>query len=115
MNNYFIWFIIFFCIILPLFRERKQADVRKIQRKRRKQGNVTMDEIIKEFIDKEVVVYVSGSGSAAVTGFIRKAENGWIKLEKSNKQVEIISIDYVNRIQEYPRNKKGKKKMIFAE
>ena len=55
MNNYFIWLIIFFCIILPLFRERKQADVRKIQRKRRKQGNVTMDEIIKEFIDKEVV------------------------------------------------------------
>ncbi len=74
-----------------------------------------MSELIKEFIDKEVVIYVSTGSSSAVAGFIRKVEDGWVKVEKKNDQFEIISLDYISRIQDYPRNKKGKKQLVISE
>ncbi len=64
-----------------------------------------MNEMIKSFIGMEVIIYVSG-GSGFVEGFIREIEDGWIKVEKKNNKFEIISLDYVSRIQEYPHNEK---------
>lgn len=113
--EYYIWIILFFCIFIPMINAGKAFNVRKIIKRRRKKGIKSMNELIKDFINKEVVIYVSGSGSSAVSGFIRQIEDGWIKVEKPNNQFEIISIDYISRIQEYPRNSKGKKKMIFSE
>lgn len=74
-----------------------------------------MSEMIREFIDKEVVIYVSAGSTSAVSGFIRKVEDGWVKIEKNNGQFEIISLDYISRIQDYPRNKKGKKQLVISE
>lgn len=74
-----------------------------------------MNDLVKEFIDKEVIVYVSGGNAGNVSGFIRKIEDGWIKVETANGQTEVISLDYISRIREYPRAKSGKKKSIILD
>ena len=73
-----------------------------------------MSELIKNYIGKECVVYIS-NGSNAVSGIVSKVEEGWIEVKKQNEQTELLNIDYISRIQEYPRNKNGKKKAVFTD
>lgn len=69
-----------------------------------------MNELIKNFIGKECIVYTLQS---QVTGIIEKVEDNWISIKKDDN-IEIVNIEYINRIREYPRKKNGKKKTIFV-
>lgn len=71
-----------------------------------------MNELIKNYIGKEVIVYTSST--SGVTGTVTKIEDNWVELEDKNGQKQIVNTDYVSRIQEYPRNKKGKKKLVVT-
>ena len=67
-----------------------------------------MKELAKRFIDKECVIYAFDSNHA-FDGTIKEVTDGAILIEKNGK-TEAINLDFVIRIKEYPRNKKGKKK-----
>ena len=108
MNNWWFWFIIFFILfVIPAQRARRimQAKIARNNRIKRKKGVFTMNELIKNYIGKEVIIYTASS--SGVTGTVTKIED-----KSGNKQ--IVNTDYISRIQEYPRNKKGKKKMVVA-
>lgn len=72
-----------------------------------------MTEIAKRFIGKECVISAFDS-SHQFDGTIKEVCDGAILLEKNGK-VEAINLDFVIRIREYPRNKKGKKKAVVAD
>ena len=72
-----------------------------------------MKELAKKFIDKECVIS-SFDGSHQYEGVIKEVTDGAILVEKDGK-IEVLNLDFVIRIREYPRNKNGKKKAIVVD
>mgnify|MGYP006928570331 FL=1 len=71
-----------------------------------------MKELAKQFIGKECIVYTVTSNDANIQGVIKEIDDGGMIIEKNSGEKEIINLDFVTRIREYPRNKNGKKKGI---
>jgi len=71
-----------------------------------------MKELAKRFIDKECVISAFDSNHQ-FEGILKEVTDGAILLEKDGK-IEAINLDFVIRIREYPKNKKGKKKLVVG-
>ena len=76
-----------------------------------------MKEAAKRMIGKECIVYML---NGQMTGVIREVDGNSLVLEplKSNTdhpQTDLVNLDFVMRIQEYPRRKSGRKKAIVLE
>ncbi|MGN0695349.1 MAG: DUF6897 domain-containing protein [Oscillospiraceae bacterium] len=74
-----------------------------------------MTELIKKFIGKECIIYTMNSSSEQVCGTITELDGDWITIEEPTGGQEIINLEYVTRIREYPRNKNGKKKSVVLD
>lgn len=72
-----------------------------------------MLELAKRFIGKECIIYAFDS-SHNFEGIIKEVTDGAILIEK-DKKLEAINLDFVIRIREYPRNKKGEKKSLVLD
>lgn len=72
-----------------------------------------MKELAKKFIDKECLIYAFDSNHQ-FDGTIKEVTDGAILIEKSGS-TEAINLDFVIRIREFPKNKKGKKKSVVLE
>jgi len=104
-----LWIIIFFVI----FRSRRAVVARQIIKKRKLEGNTEMKELAKRFIDKECLIS-SFDSNHQFEGVIREVSDSAILVEK-NGTVEAINLDFVIRIREFPKNKKGKKKSVVLD
>ncbi len=105
---YFILFILFMIMI----RERNTNIIRKHLRKKRGKKNMTA--LIEKYIGKECLIYTCTS-SSQITGIIKSCNEGWLEIENSNGQCDIVNCEYITRIREYPRDKKGKKKSVIFD
>ncbi len=105
----FLWIIIFYVI----FRNRRAVVARQIIKKRKLEGNAEMKELAKRFIDKECLIS-SFDSNHQFEGVIKEVSDSAILVEK-NGTVEAINLDFVIRIREYPKNKKGKKKSVVLD
>ena len=103
-----LWIIIFYVI----FRNRRAVVARQIIKKRKMEGNTEMKELAKRFIDKECLIS-SFDSNHQFEGVIKEVSDSAILVEK-NGTVEAINLDFVIRIREYPKNKKGKKKLVVG-
>lgn len=103
----FLWIIIFI-----MLHNRKSVIVRKIIKKRKMEGNTEMKELAKRFIDKECLI--STFNGSQFDGIIKEVTDGAILVEKAGT-MEAINLDYVVRIREFPKNKKGKKKSVVLD
>ena len=103
------WIIIFYV----LFRNRRAVVARQIIKKRKLEGNTEIKELAKRFIDKECLVS-SFDSNHQFEGVIREVSDSAILVEK-NGTVEAINLDFVIRIREFPKNKKGKKKSVVLD
>lgn len=72
-----------------------------------------MKELAKRFIDKECLITAFDSNHQ-FEGVIKKVSDNAILVEKK-ESVEAINLDFIIRIREYPRNKKGKKKSVVLD
>lgn len=72
-----------------------------------------MKELAKQFIGKECIVYTVTSTDSNIQGVITQIDDGGMVIEKKSGEKEIINLDFVTRIREYPRNKNGKKKGVI--
>lgn len=72
-----------------------------------------MNETAKLFIGKDCIIYTVNAMSQ-LQGIIKEVSGNSILVEYNNS-IEAINLDYVIRIREYPRNKKGKKKAIIGD
>ncbi len=105
----FLWIIIFI-----MFRNRRKVVIiRKIVEKRKRGGNAEMKELTKRFINKECIIY-SFDSSHQYEGIIKEVTDEAILVEKDGK-IEVINLDFVIRIREYPKNKNGKKKSVVLD
>lgn len=105
--------IMLWIIIFIMLRNRKSVIAKKIIKKRKMEGNTEMKELAKRFIDKECVIS-SFDGNHQYEGIIKEVTDGAILVEKDGK-IEALNLDFVIRIKEYPKNKKGKKKLVVTD
>jgi len=111
-STYIAIIVMWIIIIYVLLSNRKAVIARQIIKKRKTEGNTEMKELAMRFIDKECVIS-SFDGNHQYEGIIKEVTDGALLLEKDGK-IEAINLDFVIRIREYPRNKKGKKKTIIG-
>jgi len=106
--------IVLWIFIFIMLRNRRSGVIaKKIIEKRRSEGNTEMKELAKRFIDKECLIY-SFDGGHQYEGTIKEVTDGAILIEKDEK-LEVVNLDFVIRIREYPRKKNGKKKDIVLD
>ena len=94
-------------LIFLMFRRRRWMQLRVIWMKR-KGRRKHMQELIQDFIGKECIVYTY---QYQLCGTVEKVEDHWLAL-RNKDGVEVINLDYICRIREYPRKKNGKKKSV---
>ena len=112
---YWIWllFIVVFFVILPQKRQKTIAVSRHIRRKR--EEITAMEELAKQFIGKECIIYTITSNDGSVQGTIKDVASSGMLIEDAQGQLQAVNLEYVTRIREYPRNKKGKKKSVVLD
>lgn len=71
-----------------------------------------MNELIQKFIGKECIIYTMNSESGNISGTVNELKDGWLVISNETGE-EIVNVEYVVRIREYPRDKKGRKKAVF--
>ena len=109
MENYFGIFLMLF-ILFIIYRQEKQQIIRRMINKKKGTGK-QMLKLAEGFIGKRCIFYTFNS---QIIGTIKEiGTNGILIEEKDNLQ--IINPDYVSRIREYPKNKKGKYKDVVLD
>lgn len=108
------FWLLFLFVLLPQEKKRNAAVIRRIRRKR-KEERKAMETLAKQFIGKECLIYTITSNDGSVQGTIKEVSGGGMVLEDAQGQIQAVNLDYVTRIREYPRNKKGKKKSVVLD
>ena len=111
MPNYgviLLWVVIF---ILIIQRKKVQRLFNILRIKRKKKGSADMNHMIEKFIGKDCLINL-GSGSVA-DGVVKSVAEGWVELEGKDGNLQAVNVDYISRIREYPKNKKGKRKVVI--
>ena len=113
---YLILLALFLLVIIPwIMRQRRLAAVRHIlNQKKQNKENSEMKELAKRFIGEECIIYTITSNDGSVQGVIKEIDDGGMVIEKKG-ELEIINLDFVTRIRQYPRKKNGKKKDIVLD
>ncbi len=113
MSSAFSTYFIILLVLLIIAVEAKRQNIHRIiKRKKNRRGNNRMNEIIKQYIGKDCLIYLSNS-SSIIKGNVASLNDNWITV-KTKDGNESVNIDYIVRIKEHPVNKNGKKKSVFA-
>lgn len=96
-------------IVLLMQNQNNKVLIKHITKLKIKEEKFLMLELAKKFIDKECLIYTFNS---QLTGVIKEVNNGAILVENKNT-IEIVNLDFVVRIREYPLGKNGKKKSFI--
>ena len=108
------WICVFFLLFLVLQQKKmeKQSAVRRLLATRQtEKEKQKMVELAKQFIGKECIIYTLNN---QINGTIQAVSDGGLVLENNGTR-EIVNLDYILRIREYPRNKSGKKKSVVFD
>ena len=116
MANYW-WIVVMLMIFLWIRKKRRTAAaVWQIQNRRKQNKEIlVMKELAKQFIGEECIIYTITSNDGSVQGVIKEIDDGGMIIERSSGEREIVNLDFVTRIREYPRKKNGKKKSIVLD
>lgn len=74
-----------------------------------------MKELAKRFVGQECIIYTITSNDGCVQGVIKEVTDSGMLIEKKTGELEIINLEFVTRIREYPRKKNGKKQSVVLE
>lgn len=105
--------LILLLIALLLLRNHRAVIARKIIQNRKQEGNRKMEELARRFVGKECLI-CSFDSNRQFQGIIKEVSDGAILVENAGA-LEAINLDFVIRIREYPRDKKGKKKSVILD
>ena len=110
---YYIPILVLFLILFVWLRNRRAVVAKKAIQKRKTEGKSDMVELAKRFIGKECLIYAF-DGNHQYDGVVTEVSDGAILIRKGETE-EAINLDFVIRIREYPRDKKGKKKSVILD
>ena len=74
-----------------------------------------MNELAKRFIGQECIIYTITSNDGSVLGVIKEVTDRGMLIEKKTGELEIVNLEFVTRIREYPRKKNGKKQSVVLD
>lgn len=114
-NYYFLVFIAIFLIIISMIQEKKRkcAAIINHRKNHKNKEMFSMKELAQKFVGKECLVYTVASDSSLAKGVIKEITDSGLLID-DNGNLQAINLEYITRIQEWPRNAKGKKKTFFA-
>lgn len=116
MANY--WWLVVILIIFWLIRKRRRtaAAVLQIQNRRKQNKEIlVMKELARQFIGEDCIIYTITSNDGSLQGVIKEIDDGGMVIERNSGEREIVNLDFVTRIREYPRKKNGKKKGVVLD
>lgn len=97
-------------------QRKKQATAAVAHHIRKKrEEKYEMESLAKQFIGKECIIYTITSNDGSVQGIIKEVTPSGMLIEDAQGQLQAVNLEYVTRIREYPRNKKGKKKSVILD
>ena len=108
MANY--WWLVVILIIFWLIRKRRRtaAAVWQIQNRRKQNKEIlVMKELARQFIGEDCIIYTITSNDGSLQGVIKEIDDGGMVIERNSGEREIVNLDFVTRIREYPRKKNG--------
>ena len=111
-----IWISLAFLLWLILYEQKQQINAAiyaSVIKRKREGENHSMTGKFEYYIGKECQIYTMNSQQVA--GTILAVEDGWITLKNDKAQQEVINLDFVLRIREFPLNRRGKKKAVVLD
>lgn len=113
MLYYYLPIIFLFLVIYFTTRKRKLAIISKMIKNRNSEDTKKMKELAKNFIGKDCLIY-SFDGGHQYSGTIKEVSDGAVIVD-NNGSLEAINLDFVIRIREFPKDKKGKRKSVVLD
>ena len=110
---HFLIFMVVFLVLFLIWRNQKAVVAKKQIKRKKMKEKEEMIELAKRFIDKECIISAF-DGNHQFSGVIKEVVDGAVLLDNGGK-LEAVNLDYVIRIREYPRDKKGKKKKVILD
>jgi len=110
---YYLPIIFLFLVIYFTTRKRKLAIISKMIKNRNSEDTKKMKELAKNFIGKDCLIY-SFDGGHQYSGTIKEVSDGAVIVD-NNGSLEAINLDFVIRIREFPKDKKGKRKSVVLD
>lgn len=116
MTSYLLIVVILIIFLYIRKKRRTAAAVWKMQNRRKQNKEIlVMKELAKQFIGEECIIYTITSNDGSVQGIIKEIDDGGMIIERNSGEREIINLDFVTRIRQYPRKKNGKKKSVILD
>lgn len=109
MEGYFVVFFIFIILFL-IHRQEKQQILQRIIFDKKGKG-AEMLTLAEKFIGKRCLFYTFNN---QISGTVKQIGQSGILIEEKGEE-QIINPDYIVRIREYPKNKKGKDKSVIVD
>lgn len=115
MNSFYL-IILLLLVIFPAIRRRRIAAIRNIlNKKMQNKENHVMKELAKRFIGEDCLIYPVTSFDGSLHGVIKEVNDSAMVIENTSGELEVINLDFVTRIRQYPRKKNGKKKSLVLD
>ena len=111
-----IWISLALLLWLILYEQKQQINAAiyaSVMKRKQERKNRNMTGKFEYYIGKECQIYTMNSQQIA--GTILAIEDGWITLQDAKAQQEVINLDFMLRIREFPLNKRGKKKAVVLD
>ena len=102
--------LIFLLYMYCMSRKRRTQSIRA--RIGRKKGDAAMQEFAKRFIGRDVLLYLISESN--IDGILKEVIDNAVIIEKDGKE-NVVNLDYVVRMREYPVGKNGKRKSIVID
>ena len=110
--TYYLPILMLLLIVIIMNIQNRMYLAKKFIKNRQRKDKKYMVELAKRFIDKECIIYTFNS--TQIDGTIKEVSDGCLLVEKKGT-LEAVNLDFVVRIREYPKNKKGKKKSVVID
>ena len=113
--SYYATFLPLIFLLIFIFYQERQSRIcarRIINNGKKKTGDTEMLTLAKTMVGKECLIYTFNG--TQITGVIAEVSDGAIRVDRE-KESEIVNLDFVVRIREFPRKKNGKKKSVVLD
>lgn len=111
------WIPVLWLLFFVIFQQGKKQRIAAVAHhiKNRKKEAEAMEALAKQFTGKECIIYTINSNDGSIAGIIREISGSGMLIEDARGQLQAVNLEYVTRIREYPRNKKGKKESVILD
>ncbi len=112
---YYVLLIPLTLFLLFLWRKREKGIIAAARKHHRRKGGIKMKEFAEQLLDQECIAYTVDGNQVTGTLTGISSDGTSVLMVGPSGEKQIVNLEYVTRLREYPRNKNGKKKSIVAD